>query len=160
VSASRIFFAPLAAAGIAVALSAAAAGAQSRTVADAGLVPYTIVGDAIPKPLTNEPGDPARGKAIVMNSKLGSCLSCHNMPIPGAADPGNVGPPLSGVGSRLSAAQLRLRVVDMKVIDPNTIMPSFYRVHDLHDVATKFVGKPILKAQQVEDVVAFLQTLK
>lgn len=147
-------------AGIAVALCSAAAYAQSRTVADTGLVPYTIVGDTIPKPLTTEPGDPKRGQAIVTNSKLGSCLSCHNMPIPGAADPGNVGPPLSGVGSRLSAAQLRLRVVDMKVIDPNTIMPSFYRVHDLHDVATKFAGKSILQAQQVEDVVAFLQTLK
>jgi sulfur-oxidizing protein SoxX len=159
VSAPRIFFAPFAAAGIAVALSATAY-AQSRSVADAGLVPYTIVGDAIPKPLTSQPGDPKRGQEIVMDRKQGGCLSCHNFPIAKVQDPGNVGPPLGGVGRRLDAGQLRLRVVDLKALDPSTIMPSFYRTHDLHDVETKFDGKPMLEAQQIEDVVAYLETLK
>jgi sulfur-oxidizing protein SoxX len=147
-------------AAIAIALCSAGAYARSRTVSNPGLPPYTIVGDAIPAPLTSVPGDPKRGEAIVRNSKLGSCLSCHKIPIADAADPGDVGPPLAGVGRQLSAGQLRLRVVDMKAIDPTTIMPSFYRTYDLHDVAAKFDGKPILQAQQVEDVVAFLQTLK
>ena len=160
VSVPRIFFVPFVAAGLAAALSAVAIGAQSSTVADPGLVPYAIVGDGIPKPLTSEPGDPARGKKIVMDRKQGGCLSCHNFPIANVQDPGNVGPPLAGVASRLNAGQLRLRVVDLKVVDPSTIMPSFYRTHDLHDVEAKFAGKPMLEAQQVEDVVSYLETLK
>jgi sulfur-oxidizing protein SoxX len=160
VSVPRIFFAPFAAAAIAVASSTAATGAQNGTVADPGLVPYTIAGDAIPKPLTSRPGDPKSGQKIVMDRKQGGCLSCHSFPIANVQDPGNVGPPLAGVGSRLNAGQLRLRVVDLKAVDPSTIMPSFYRTHDLHDVETEFAGKPMLEAQQVEDVVAYLETLK
>lgn len=129
-------------------------------LAQTPLVAYTVQGDAIPKPLTGVPGDPKRGEAIVADRKLGNCLACHTLPIPNEADPGNVGPPLAGVGRQLSAGQLRLRVVDFKTIDPATIMPSFYRVHGLRDVDEKFAGKPILAAQQVEDVVAYLLTLK
>ena len=159
-SAPRIFFASFAAAAIAVALSAAAYAQQGRAVTDAGLVPYTVVGDAIPKPLTSKPGDPKRGQEIVMDRTQGGCLSCHSFPIANIQDPGNVGPPLAGAGSRLNPGQLRLRVVDLKALDPSTIMPSFYRTHDLHDVETKFDGKPMLEAQQIEDVVAYLETLK
>lgn len=158
VSAPRIFFASLAL--FAVAALGAYAVAQAQTPAPVPLVAYTVVGDAIPKPLTSTPGDPVRGKAIIVDRKLGNCLACHTLPIPSEADPGNVGPPLAGVGKTFSAGQLRLRIVNIKVVDPNTIMPGFYRTTGLHDVDPKFAGKPILRAQQVEDVVAYLQTLK
>lgn len=131
-----------------------------QVVHDKGLVPYTVVGDGIPSALTPQPGDPARGREIVENRKMGNCLACHAMPIAGAVDAGNVGPPLAGIGSVLTVAELRLRVVDSKIVDPATIMPSYYRVHGLHDVEKQFRGRPILTAQQVEDVVAFLHTLK
>lgn len=157
VSAQRIFFASLVLGFGAVGTGFTVAQAQTSP---APLVAYSVAGDAIPKPLTSVPGDPKRGEAVVVDRKLGNCLACHTLPIANAADPGNVGPPLAGIGKRLSAGQLRLRVVDMKKVDPNTIMPAFYRVSDLHDVDPKFSGKPILEAQQVEDVVAYLQTLK
>lgn len=140
--------------------AAAFAAQPANVVKDGTLVPYEVAGDAIPKPLTTQPGDAKRGEAVVQNRKLGNCLACHSLPIANAVDPGNVGPPLAGVGKMLSAGQLRLRVVDSKIIDPNTIMPSYYRLHGLHDVEKNFAGKPMLDAQQVEDVVAYLQTLK
>lgn len=135
----------------------------SHVVTDDGLVPYTVVGDAIPQSLTGKPGDPAAGLKVVLNRKQGNCLACHNIPLPGgkaAYAPGNVGPPLNGVGGALSAGELRLRVVNSKLVDPATIMPAYYRVSGLYDVDPKFAGKPMLTAQQVEDVVAFLTTLK
>ena len=119
---------------------------------------YNVVGDAIPAPLTSRPGDAAEGRKVVEDRKLGNCLSCHSLPL-AAADPGNVGPDLRGVGSRYKPAQLRLRVVNMKVLDPQTIMPAYYRVDGLHDVGKAFAGKTILDAQQVEDLVAYLATL-
>lgn len=158
VSALRIFFASLFL-GVVAAWGAYAV-AQAQTATPAPLVAYSVVGDAIPKPLTGAPGDPVRGKAIVVDRKLGNCLACHTLPIANEADPGNVGPPLAGVGKALSAGQLRLRIVNLKAVDPNTIMPAFYRIGGLRDVDPKFAGKPILRAQQVEDVVAYLQTLK
>jgi sulfur-oxidizing protein SoxX len=139
----------------------ATAGATSPTVVrDGDLVPYAIVGDAIVKPLTSEPGEPARGLAVILDRKLGNCQSCHNIPIPNSPDHGNIGPDLTGVGKSLTAGQLRLRLVNMKVIDPQTIMPAYYREAGLHGVLKEFVGKPILTAQQIEDLVAYLQTLK
>jgi sulfur-oxidizing protein SoxX len=150
--------------GASVAAAAAIAGgacassrAAAATPSDSGLPPYTVVGDTIPMPLTTQPGNAAAGKAVIENSKLGNCLSCHAMALPDA-DQGNVGPDLHGVGSALSPAQLRLRIVNMKLVDPTTIMPAYYRVDGLNDVAKAYVGKPILTAQQVEDVVAFLAT--
>ncbi|MDQ2992520.1 MAG: sulfur oxidation c-type cytochrome SoxX, partial [Candidatus Eremiobacteraeota bacterium] len=116
---------------------------------------YRVVSDGIPVSLTGHPGDPAEGRKVVEDRKLGNCLSCHAFPI-AAEDPGNIGPDLHGVGMRLSPAELRLRVVNMKVLDPQTIMPAYYRVTGLRDVGTAFAEKPILTAQQVEDVVAFL----
>jgi sulfur-oxidizing protein SoxX len=124
-------------------------------VTDAALPPYTVVRDTIPQPLTAQTGDVAAGKAVIEDRKLGNCLSCHAMALPDA-DQGNVGPDLHAVGSRLSPAQLRLRLVNMKVVDPQTIMPGYYRVDGLTGVAKAFAGKPILTAQQIEDVVAFL----
>jgi len=126
---------------------------------EAGLVPYQVVGDAIPAPLTRAASDPARGRAIVGDRKLGLCLLCHSGPFPEDRLQGTLAPSLAGVGSRLSAGQLRLRVVDASRVNPSTIMPPYYRIEGLTRVAPSFAGKPILNAEQVEDVVAFLAAL-
>jgi sulfur-oxidizing protein SoxX len=118
-----------------------------------------VVGDGIPASLTGEPGDPARGRAIVLN-RQSTCLLCHSGPFPEERFPGNLGPDLSGTGARWSSAQLRLRLVDAARLNPDTIMPSFYRVDGLQRVARAWRGRPILSAEQIEDVVAFLSTLR
>lgn len=141
-----------------MALAAGIGGGQGAQAGD--LVAYQIVDGAIPKSLTGTPGDPAAGKKTAVDRKLGNCLACHSMPIPDQPFHGDVGPDLATVGSYMSEGQLRLRLVDSKKINPDTAMPSFYKVEGLHRVADAFVGKPILTAQQVEDVVAYLMTLK
>jgi L-cysteine S-thiosulfotransferase len=125
-----------------------------------GLRAYVIVGEAIPRPLTGEPGDAARGRAIVTNRQQGLCLLCHSGPFPEATFQGTLAPSLAGAGARWSAGQLRLRIVDASRLNPNTIMPPYYRTDDLTRVAPSYVGKPILSAEQIEDVVAFLATLR
>jgi L-cysteine S-thiosulfotransferase len=116
----------------------------------------------LPAPLTENPGNPARGKAVAVNSDLGNCTICHEMPVaevpPGAF--GTIGPSLDGVGSRLSAAELRQRIVDPRVINPDTIMPAYHVTEGLTRVQARYQGRPVLDAQQVEDLVAFLETLK
>jgi sulfur-oxidizing protein SoxX len=121
---------------------------------------YLIVGDAIPRPLTGEPGDAARGQAIVTNRQQGLCLLCHTGPFPEPTFQGTLAPSLAGAGSRWSAGQLRLRIVDASRLNPNTIMPPYYRTDDLTRVAPSYAGKPILSAEQIEDVIAFLATLR
>jgi len=124
------------------------------------LRPYVVVGDAIPKSLTGKPGDAARGRAIVANRTVGLCLLCHSGPIPEERFQGNLAPSLAGAGSRSTPAQLRLRIADAARLNPDTIMPSYFRVDGLSRVAKNFQGKTILSAQQIEDVVAYLATLK
>lgn len=125
------------------------------------LVSYQIMDEiSIPEPLTSEAGDAARGRAVAIDRKQGNCLACHTLPIPEQSFHGETGPDLSGVGSRYTIDQLRLRVVNPKVLNPDTMMPAFYRTEGLHRVAKNFQGKPILTAQQVEDVIAYLATLK
>jgi sulfur-oxidizing protein SoxX len=125
------------------------------------LVAYQIVDNQrIDQSLTGAPGDAARGREVAINTKQGNCLACHKMPIPEQQFHGAVGPDLSEVGSAFSEGELRLRVVDAKVLNPDTIMPAFYRNDGFHRVMKKFHGKAILSAQQVEDVVAYLMTLK
>ena len=126
---------------------------------EAGLVPYAVVGDAIPASLTGTAGDPASGRAIVGNRQLGLCLLCHSGPFPEDRLQGTLAPSLTGVASRLSTGQLRLRIVDASRVNPNTIMPPYYRTRGLTRVARSYAGRPILSAGQVEDVVAFLATL-
>jgi L-cysteine S-thiosulfotransferase len=138
----------------------AAADGGNAPKSSAGLVYYRVVEDAIPEPLTDQPGDPARGHRIVLDREGGDCTICHAMPLPQRQFHGTVGPPLDGVGSRYTAAELRLRIVDPKVIIPETIMPAYYKVGGLHRVIDRYDGKPILTAQQVEDVVAYLLTLR
>ena len=118
---------------------------------------------AIRAALAALPGLPAeRSPDAEITHTMGSfnCLACHQMPIPEQLFHGEVGPDLSTVGSTYDAAELRLRIVNPKIINPDTFMPAFYRPHGLHRVAKNFQGKTILTAQQVEDVVAYLQTLK
>jgi L-cysteine S-thiosulfotransferase len=124
------------------------------------LRPFAVVGDAIPAPLTGTSGDPARGRVIVLDRRLGACLLCHRGPFPEEKFQGTLAPELSGAGSRWSAGQLRLRLVDPTRLNPDTIMPPYYRVDGLVRVGHLWRGKPILSAGQIEDVVSFLSTLR
>jgi sulfur-oxidizing protein SoxX len=124
------------------------------------LRPYEIVGDAIPASLTGQKGDPARGRAIVGNRQVGLCLLCHRGPFPEEKFQGTLAPDLAGAGKRWSEGQLRLRIVDPRQFRPDTIMPSYYRVDGLNRVAPAFAGKPVLSTEQIEDVVAYLTTLR
>jgi sulfur-oxidizing protein SoxX len=120
----------------------------------------TGAGMSMPTPLTDEPGNPARGLNVVRNAANASCLICHAMPIPDEPDHGTIAPPLDGVGDRLSEGELRLRLVDPKLVNPETMMPSYYRTEGLHGVDSPYVGRTIYTAQEVEDVVAYLMTLR
>jgi sulfur-oxidizing protein SoxX len=123
------------------------------------LRPYAVVGEAIPESLTGAPGDPARGRAIVIKRES-TCLLCHSGPFPEERFQGDLATDLRGAGARWSAGELRLRMVDATRLNPATIMPPFYRVDGLNRVAPAWRGKPILTAEQIEDVVAFLATLR
>jgi sulfur-oxidizing protein SoxX len=144
--------------GIASSLALLAMTAGVR--AQEGLRTYTVVGDAIPASLTGSPGDPARGRAIVTNRFVGLCLLCHSGPFPEERFQGDLAPDMRGAGSRWSEGQLRLRMVDSSRLNPDTIMPIYYRTDGFARVAPAFRGKPVLTAEQIEDVVAFLMTLK
>jgi sulfur-oxidizing protein SoxX len=122
------------------------------------------LGDAIGEinqdQLAKPPGDAVRGESIVTNRQLGLCLLCHSAP---AGDPrvqGNLAPSLAGAGARWSAVQLRQRIANARSINPDSIMPSYASTDGLNRVAPAWVGQPILNSQQIEDVVAYLQTLR
>jgi len=136
-----------------LALGAACAQAQD-------IVPYTVVGDAIPQPLTAQPGDAARGRAIVASRQAGLCLLCHAAPIAEERFQGNLAPDLAGAGARYSPGQLRLRVADPRRLNRASFMPSFHAPASGSRVGAAWAGKPILTAQQVEDVVAWLAALR
>jgi sulfur-oxidizing protein SoxX len=129
-----------------------AAGAQ-------GLRPYVVTGDAISDSLTGAPGDAARGRALVVD-RSSTCILCHSGPLPEARFQGDLAPGLAGAGSRWSEGQLRLRLVDASSLNPATIMPSYYRLNGLLRVGAAWRGKPILSAEQIEDMVAYLKTLR
>jgi L-cysteine S-thiosulfotransferase len=116
--------------------------------------------DNLPSPLEGAAGDAARGKAIVLDRHVGLCLLCHSGPFPEQRFQGDLAPSLAGVGARLSEGQIRLRIVDASRVNPQTIMPAYYRTEGLTRVAPSQRGKTVLSAQQIEDVVAFLVTLK
>ena len=126
----------------------------------AELVPYKISGDAISASLTGSHGDAARGRTIVANHNTGLCLLCHSGPFPEDKFQGTMAPDLAGAGARWSEGQLRLRIVDAGKFNAATIMPPFYRVDRLARVPPAFRDKPVLTAVEVEDVVAYLMTLK
>jgi sulfur-oxidizing protein SoxX len=121
---------------------------------------YTVVGDGIPKPLTDEKPNVENGRRIVTERQQGLCVLCHSGPFPEARFQGDLATNLAGTGSRWSEAQLRLRMVDASRLNPQTIMPSYYRTEALNRVGWQWQGQPVLNAQQIEDVVAFLRTLR
>jgi L-cysteine S-thiosulfotransferase len=121
---------------------------------------YTIVGDGIPKPLTSDTPNVENGRRIVTERQTGLCVLCHSGPFPEARFQGDLATNLAGTGSRWNEAQLRLRLVDASRFNPQTIMPSYYRTHGLQRVSWQYRGQPVLNAQQIEDVVAFLKTLR
>jgi len=120
---------------------------------------YTVVDDTIPASLTGKAGDPIAGKKAAINRKKGNCLACHVMPIPEEQFHGEVGPDLSDVGANYSEAELRMRLVNARVLNPDTIMPTFL-TPGTTDVLKKFEGKTIISPQEVEDIIAYLMTLK
>ncbi|WP_338308526.1 sulfur oxidation c-type cytochrome SoxX [Bradyrhizobium sp. TM233] len=131
---------------------------SSHTKADE-LVPYKIVGDGIPASLTGSPGDATRGRALVL-ARTTTCILCHSGPFPETRFQGDLAPDLTGAGNRWSASQLRLRLIDAARFNAQTIMPSYFRNDDLVRVGRNFAGKPILSAAEIEDIVAFLATLR
>ncbi|HEY7657500.1 MAG TPA: sulfur oxidation c-type cytochrome SoxX [Burkholderiales bacterium] len=147
-----------AAAAFLAAVIAAAPSEPARGQTGAGA--YTVVDDTIPASLTGAGGDAASGRRIVLNRHVGLCLLCHSGPFPEERFQGTIGPDLKGVGARLSAGQIRLRIVDPGRINAATIMPAYYRTEGLQRVARAFHDKTVLTAEQIEDVVAFLVTLR
>lgn len=119
----------------------------------------SVVGGGIPEALEGAVGDATRGRAIVASRQTGLCLLCHSGPIPEERFQGNLAPDLAGAGKRWSADQLRLRLVDPRRLNPDSIMPAYYRTEGLTRVGLAWQGKPLLSAQQIEDVVAYLVTL-
>jgi sulfur-oxidizing protein SoxX len=123
------------------------------------LRPYAVAGDAISESLTGAPGDPARGRVLVV-TRTSTCILCHSGPFPEEKFQGDLAPSLAGAGSRWSEGQLRLRLVDASRLNAATIMPSYYRIDGLHRVGAAWRGKPILSAGQIEDMVAYLVSLR
>jgi L-cysteine S-thiosulfotransferase len=115
-------------------------------------------GASLDRPLTASPGDPARGRAIVVDRQKGMCLLCHSGPFPDAPFQGNLAPSLAGSGARLSIGELRQRMVDGRVVNPDTIMPPYFGTEGL--IRPAGPDRPLLAAQEIEDVVAFLATLR
>lgn len=126
----------------------------------AALEPYDVVGDTIPRPLGGLKGDIAHGEALVRDRERGNCLICHQGADPREPFQGTIGPLLAGVGARLDAGQIRLRLVDASRLNPETVMPPYFRTEGLRDVSSQYRGKPALSAQEIEDVVAYLASLK
>ncbi len=141
---------------------------KNELLDDLGVIDL-IQSKSIPKRLTKKPGNAVRGEALMINRKKGNCLACHRLSAfegkakkkPNAyGDMGEIGPSLDGIASRYDQGQLRLLLVDAKVFFPETIMPSFYKNSGLHRVGKSFDRKTILEKQEIEDILAFLITLK
>lgn len=128
--------------------------------AAAVFTPPAIENDGIRTPLGGLTGDAARGRALIVARDPANCVLCHAVPADVSSIAGNVGPSLVGVAKRMSAAQARLRIVDASRVDPDSVMPPYYRIENLSRVASPYRGAPILSAQQVEDIVAWLMTLQ
>ena len=128
--------------------------------ADEQLASSRILNEGLPAPLTDRPGDAERGRRIVLDRERGDCVVCHALPLPTRRFHGTVGLPLDNVGNRYTAAELRLRLLDPKALNPRSIMPAYHTVEGLHSVLKAYRGRPILAAQEIEDVVVYLLTLR
>lgn len=136
------------------------AGMPAALAQGAPVARFVVSGDTIAMPLGGRIGDPRRGEAVVRDRETGNCLICHAIPVADERFQGEIGPPLGGVGARLSPAQIRLRVVDPTRLNPRAIMPAYHRIDGLVRVDPRWSGRPVLDAQEIEDVVAYLSTLK
>jgi len=146
--------------GCANSVSSSTPNSDNKKVAEK-LCSWKVKDFQVKEPLCGLKGDAKRGRKVVISRKKGNCLACHVMPIPEQDFHGEIGPSLVGVGSRYPEGMLRLRVIDEKKINPMTLMPGFYfDPSALHKVPKKFKGKTVLSAQEVEDVVTYLSTLK
>lgn len=142
-------------AGLLARLLLAAPCAEAQT-----LVRYAVEGDAIGEPLTGAPGDAARGAELVADRTLSLCVLCHSGLEAPAHMQGNLAPSLAGIGGRLSEGQIRLRIVNMKALNPESIMPAYGGSSPGARVANAWRGRPILSAEEIEDIVAYLSSLK
>ena len=133
--------------------------AMTCTAVGEELKPYTVTGDGITESLTGSSGDATRGRKLIVE-RTNTCILCHSGPFPEEKFQGDLAPNLAGSGSRWTVAQLRLRLVDASHLNPGTIMPSYYRIDGLDRVAPNWRDKPILSAEQIEDIVAYLATLR
>lgn len=124
------------------------------------LAPYVIVEDAIAAPLAGRRGDPAEGRKLLGERQRSLCILCHAAPSVPEPFRGTLAPSLDGIGSRLSEGQIRLRLIDMKRLNPDSLMPSYYVVREGVRVAPAWRGKPLLEASEIEHLVAYLVTLK
>jgi sulfur-oxidizing protein SoxX len=147
---------------VATLAAAAAASSMAEHVLSQDRAPvvaaYTVVGDQIPDPLSGNAGDTVRGRRILVDREIGNCLACHKTAETGEPFQGDLGPDLSNVGQRLTAGQIRFRLVDLSRLNPATLMPPYHRVEGLTNVAAKYAEKPVLTAQEIEDVIAYLTT--
>ena len=121
---------------------------------------YAVAGDAIERPLAGQAGDAARGAALMGDRHKSLCVLCHSGPFGPVQLQGTLAPDLTGIGDRLSPGQIRLRIVDMKALHPESLMPAYYRIADAPRVAAAWREKPLLTAGEIEDLVAYLSTLK
>jgi len=151
---------PAGATGATRRLVASVAIAACSSVATAQTVPHTITNEAITTPLTAQAGDVNRGREIASSRQIGMCILCHQIPNSSDKFQGDIATQLAGAGARWSVPQLRLRVVDSRRLNADSVMPAYHKVAGLSRVGAPWRDKPILDAQQVEDVVAWLATLK
>ena len=115
--------------------------------------------------LTGRPGDARRGREIVFDRTRGNCTICHAVPVEssGAAQQrllGDLGPSLAGVGARLAETTLRMRMIDSRLLNAETIMPAYHATNGLARVGAAYAGRPVLTADEIEDVVTYLSTLR
>lgn len=121
---------------------------------------YTVTDDTIQQALTEQPGNAKNGLEVFLDRDRGHCLLCHQVSSLDATFQGDIGPNLSRVGEHRSEAQLRLRLVDGTRLNPNTVMPAYFRTDKLQQIGKDYQGKTVLTAQEVEDVIAYLRTLR
>lgn len=143
-----------------VCVAAVCAALMAGCSEDRLIAPSQIVGDAIPDSLTGAPGDLEQGKAVFVEREGGHCVLCHVVTSLDAPFQGDLGPALSDVGARLSPGQIRLRIVDASQLNAETVMPPYYRIHGLNQVVDGQAGQPVLSSEQIEDLVAYLASLK
>ncbi len=145
---------------IAFALLVGVFNSMFATTVTAQTTAYSVVDDGIPAALTAQPGDATRGRDIVTNRQVGMCQLCHQVPMSNDRFQGDIATSLAGAGARWAVPQLRLRIVDSRRVNAESVMPAYYKAQSLTRVGANWRDKPILNAQQVEDVVAWLASLK